>query len=156
MYVTSKYGSRRLLQEYLLFTFQWQTRARCLFLKCYQNIICMKGVISFLFMSLVLKILCNSPPEITGYSTATVVAYTKLSTCLWDQSTSPPTTLRSSSLTLERMLLVVFPLSPAIYTDLLECCRSSDTGGQGGRGESGTILMGVWFLMLLLRKISIE
>ena len=45
------------------------------------------------------------------------------------------------------------------HTDLTECCRNSDTGGQGGRGE-WSILMGGWFRIFLahwlLEKVSTD
>ena len=56
-------------------------------------------------------------------------------TYLWDQPTSPLTTLRSPSLTLERMLWVVLP-SLTCHTVYANCCRSNaENNGNGGLGQ---------------------
>ncbi len=65
-------------------------------------------------------------------------------TCLWDQPTSPLTTLRSSSPLLEMMLRVVFPLSPVTLT-WPSAVGARLTTMVMEIWDSGRNLMGMWY-----------
>ncbi len=73
-------------------------------------------------------------------------------TCPWDQPTSLSTTLRSSSLILEMMSGLVFPLSPVTLT-WPSVVGARLTTMVMEIWDSGRILMGMWYWTMLTQQL---